>query len=37
MEKNTLKGIDVDILYKLLANLIQITSNNHKKNFSKKI
>ena len=30
-KRNALKGVDADILYKLLAKLIQISSNNHKK------
>ena len=37
-KKNTLKGTDPEILYKLLAKLIEITSNNHKRKIlSKKL
>ena len=35
-KRNALKGVDPDILYKLLAKLIQISSNNHKKKFWQK-
>ena len=37
-KKNTLRGTDPEILYKLLAKLIEITSNNHKRKIlSKKL
>ena len=35
-KRNALKKVDSDILYKLLAKLIEITSNNYKKKFLRK-